>query len=141
MQTFDLAFLDLCLATCLQLNDFSKIDYTTVLISTIVAWCSISGIIGFLIISWTVSNKHTKLLKNKHYESIYGSLYEDVNISKPSAKVYGTLNLLRKALFIVSTVLLYHQPMFQTAVCCLTCFLNIGLILYDNPFKDYSTLI
>lgn len=54
---------------------------------------------------------------------------------------YCFLNIIRKALFIFCTVYFYEIPLLQTTTCCLSCFLNLALVAYQNPFETKSILI
>ena len=54
---------------------------------------------------------------------------------------YSFINLIRKTLYIIALVVFYQYPIFQTATCSFISSINVGLIIYENPFQSKSSLI
>ncbi|CAD8182068.1 unnamed protein product [Paramecium octaurelia] len=94
-------------------------------------------ILGYLLyFSYQISITHKNQLNNKHFNDRYSCFYEELKIDQRMAMSYSFINLLRKTIFIISTVLLYSTPIYQTTICFLSCVLNIFLLLQDNPFEN-----
>ncbi|CAD8079131.1 unnamed protein product [Paramecium sonneborni] len=143
IKSFNLAFLDLVLAIILQITTIpnSLMVYEIVFINQILSYASISICIITLIISYYVTTKHYILLDHELFQNQYGTLYENINTKSSTAMMYSYINLNRKALFIIVVVYFYYQPLLQTIFCCFISFLNIALIIYENPFTSKADLI
>ena len=55
--------------------------------------------------------------------------------------MYAFVNLIRKTLFITFQIYFYSKPLFQAALCCFISFLNVGFIVYANPFENLEVLL
>ncbi|CAD8062677.1 unnamed protein product [Paramecium primaurelia] len=143
IKSLNLAFLDLVLAIILQITTIpsSLMDYQIVFINQILSYVSISVCVFTLIISYYVTTKHHMLLDHEIFQNQYGTLYESINTKSSTAMMYSFINLNRKALFIIVVVYFYYQPLLQTVFSCFISFLNIALILYENPFTSNAELI
>ncbi|CAK74202.1 unnamed protein product (macronuclear) [Paramecium tetraurelia] len=141
LQIIGLVFLDICLACVLQLQYKANEEYVIIKLNIVLA---IIGVIFILIVFKMYSfvcSQHEILYESKMFQNYYSSLYEGIDTKKILARNYCYVNLMRKAFFIFFTVYFYQVPLLQTSLCCLICFLNLALILYQNPFESRSVLI
>ncbi|CAD8156328.1 unnamed protein product [Paramecium octaurelia] len=143
LKSLNLAFLDLVLAIILQITTVpsSLMDYQIVFANQIFSYVSISVCVFILIVSYYVTTKHHMLLDHEIFQNQYGTLYESINTKSSTAMMYSFINLNRKALFVIVVVYFYYQPLLQTVFCCFISFLNIALIIYENPFTSNAELI
>ncbi|CAD8093520.1 unnamed protein product [Paramecium sonneborni] len=143
IKSLNLTFLDLVLAIILQITTVPKylLDYSIVLINQILSYISIGICLFTLYLSYNVTLKHHSLLDHNIYKNQYGTLYENINTKSSTALMYSFINLNRKALFIIVVVYFYYQPLLQTLFCCFISFLNIALMIYENPFISKIYLI
>ncbi|CAK69158.1 unnamed protein product (macronuclear) [Paramecium tetraurelia] len=141
LQIVGLVFLDICLACVLQLKNKCNKEYAIIQLNI---FLSVVGIIFIYVVFRLYSfvcSQHRILYESKVFSKYYCSLYEGINTKQRLSRNYCYVNLMRKALFIFFTVYFYEVPLLQTSLCCLTCFLNLALILYQNPFVNKSILV
>ncbi|CAD8104463.1 unnamed protein product [Paramecium primaurelia] len=141
IQVIGLVFLDICLASILQLKYSKNSEFVIIVINIISAYLGILFIVLVFKLYKFVCSQHPILYENQQFSEHYSSLYEGINTNNLLAKNYCIVNLIRKALFIFFTVYFYELPLLQTSFCCLSCFSNLALILYENPFENKQILI
>ncbi|CAD8129010.1 unnamed protein product [Paramecium sonneborni] len=141
IQVIGLVFLDICLACVLQLKYSQNQNFSIIIINIISAYIGILFIVLIFKLYKFVCSQHPILYQNKKFSQNYSSLYEGINTNKHLAKNYCIVNLIRKTMFIFFTVYFYELPLLQTSFCCLSCFSNLALILYENPFENKKILI
>ncbi|CAD8170741.1 unnamed protein product [Paramecium octaurelia] len=141
LQIVGLVFLDICLASVLQLKNKCNKEYAIIQFNIFLAVVGIIFIYLVFRLYSFVCSQHGILYESKVFSKYYCSLYEGINTKQKLSRNYCQVNLFRKALFIFFTVYFYEVPLLQTALCCLTCFLNLALILYQNPFVSKSILV
>ncbi|CAD8148259.1 unnamed protein product [Paramecium pentaurelia] len=141
IQVIGLVFLDICLASILKLKYSKNSKFVIIVINIISAYIGILFIVLVFKLYKFVCSQHPILYENKQFSESYSSLYEGINTNNLLAKNYCIVNLIRKALFIFFTVYFYELPLLQTSFCCLSCFSNLALILYQNPFENKKILI
>ncbi|KAM3142366.1 hypothetical protein pb186bvf_005523 [Paramecium bursaria] len=143
LKLLNLSYLDCVSAITLQLNcfDMSQTKYSIVLANFVLTYVTIAICLYILYLSYFVSQQHIMLLKHKSFLKRYGTLYEGINLNNENAIQYAFLNLLRKTLYLIAVVCFYESPIFQTASCCFISFINVGFIIYENPFESRDGLI
>ncbi|CAD8108359.1 unnamed protein product [Paramecium sonneborni] len=141
LKTVQLSFLDLTLAISLQLTNQQTGDYLVVKINIFLAYASILLLLFLLNFSYQISITHKKKLENKHFNDRYSCFYEELKSDERMAMSYSFINLVRKAIFIISSVVFYQAPIYQTSICFLSCALNILLLLQQNPFVSKQQYI
>ncbi|CAD8193538.1 unnamed protein product [Paramecium octaurelia] len=141
IQVIGLVFLDICLACVLQLKYTKNSDFVIIIINIAFAYLGVLFIVTVFKLYKFVCSQHPILYVNKQFSYYYSSLYEGINTNKNLAKNYCIVNLIRKTMFIFFTVYFYELPLLQTSFCCLSCFSNLALILYENPFENKKILI
>ncbi|CAD8192351.1 unnamed protein product [Paramecium pentaurelia] len=134
IKTIQLSYLDITLAIILQITNQQTADNLIVKINIGLALGFIIILLYLVKLSYSISQSHHLKLDNQHFHQRYSCFYEELKTDSKIAMIYSFVNLLRKTIFIVATVLLYNFPIFQTSVCFLSCLLNILLLLIGNPF-------
>ncbi|CAD8074288.1 unnamed protein product [Paramecium primaurelia] len=141
IRSFAISYLDITLAVILQITNQQTAHELIVKINIIAAYGFLILVLYLLNISYQISNAHHIKLNNKLFFQRYSCFYEDMKTESQTAMAYSFLNLIRKTIFIFSTVILYAYPIFQTLICFLSCLLNILLLLSSNPFKTKKQYI
>ncbi|CAD8193761.1 unnamed protein product [Paramecium octaurelia] len=134
IKTIQLSYLDITLAIVLQITNQQTADNLIVKVNVGMALSSIVILFYLVRFSYSISTSHQLKLNYQHFYQRYSCFYEDLKTDSKIAMIYSFVNLIRKTIFIVATVLLYHFPIFQTSVCFLSCLLNIMLLMKGNPF-------
>ncbi|CAD8059012.1 unnamed protein product [Paramecium sonneborni] len=137
---FGLVFFDICLACFLQLKYKRESDLA------LIKWNIALAIVGIILIILMfklysfVCSQHSILYESLIFQNQYSSLYEGLNTKTILGRNYCFVNLMRKTMFIFFTVYFYENPLLQTSFCCVPCFFNLVLILFQNPFQNKSQL-
>ncbi|KAM3142367.1 hypothetical protein pb186bvf_005524 [Paramecium bursaria] len=143
LKILNLSYLDIVNAILLQITCFELklLGYFTIFINMMLAYFSIILCAYLLLITKYVSDQHLSLLQNRVFKQKYGTIYEGINIKNKTSMQYTFINIIRKTLYLFSVVYFYHSPLFQTATCCFISSINVGFIIYQNPFKNRKLLI
>ncbi|CAK94684.1 unnamed protein product (macronuclear) [Paramecium tetraurelia] len=141
LKTIQISYLDILLAIILQITNQQTANNSIVKINVILASLSIGIVILLIYLSYQISVQHHLKLENQHFSRRFNCFYEDVKTNSKISMNYSFLNMLRKTIFIIATVILYDFPIYQTSVCFLSCFLNIILLMHCNPFNNRQQYI
>ncbi|CAD8095146.1 unnamed protein product [Paramecium sonneborni] len=141
IKSFQLSHLDITLAVMLQITNQQTANNSIVKMNIIAAYGFLILILYIIFISYNISLAHQVKLENQLFCCRYGCFYEDMKTEQSMAMAYSFINLIRKTVFIISTVTLYFQPIFQTQLCFFSCLLNILLLLQINPYKSKKQYI
>ncbi|CAD8148406.1 unnamed protein product [Paramecium octaurelia] len=136
IKQLNLVYLDLCMASVLQLQFMDKSDQPLIFSQIFLSFIGLFICISIFLIAIKVSKQSSLLLNTKSYQFDYSTLYEGIDVKSDISKMYFSISFARKMLFIVFLVGLYHYPLFQTSFCCAASFLNVMLLLYKNPFES-----
>ncbi|CAD8133190.1 unnamed protein product [Paramecium pentaurelia] len=137
----NLLLLDLFMACILQLSCPKTHYHYIIIINNFLAVCFLILTLIIYYIYVYVSSKHQILLNHSLFKKKYLSIYEVLNSQNNTAMQYCYFNLIRKFSFILFIVLLYDKPILQTTFCCLSCFMNLAFLFYQNPFNSKSIFI
>ncbi|CAK67722.1 unnamed protein product (macronuclear) [Paramecium tetraurelia] len=137
----NLLLLDIFMACILQLYCPKPNNHYIIVINNFLAVCFLILSLVIYYVYLYVSSKHQLLLNHSIFKKKYLSIYEALNFKNKTALRYCYFNMIRKFAFILFLVVLYDKPIIQTTFCCLSCFMNLAFLFYQNPFNSKSVFI
>ncbi|CAD8193965.1 unnamed protein product [Paramecium octaurelia] len=137
----NLLLLDIFMACILQLYCPKPNNHYIIIINNFLAACFLILSLVIYYVYIYVSSKHQLLLNHQIFKKKYLSIYEALNYKNKTAMQYCYFNMVRKFTFIFFLVVLYDKPIIQTTFCCLSCFMNLSFLFYQNPFSSKSIFI
>ncbi|KAM3142371.1 hypothetical protein pb186bvf_005528 [Paramecium bursaria] len=139
----NVSYLDILLGIVLHLNCFNlyQVNNHIVLVNYLLCLLSIPICIYILYLYYMIGQQHFIILDHKIFQQKYGILYLGIKIYEYEARQYGFISLIKKSLYIITIIIFYEQPQIQTASCAFISSMNIGLIIYCQPFQTNKDLI
>ena len=128
-------FLNICLATCLQIRCFTTLD-SNYFYNYIFAFMSFIYIMWFFILIFRISNNENTVFENSKYLDYYSKIFNEANLNLFLGRNYFMMTNLRKLVLAMIVVFLYDYPYFELALLIIGESISVVVVFQTKIFRD-----